>query len=114
MIEYFWEYEYKFGEFLQKIFPNTYKRKYSMTGNGIYNLIIVNEKVYEVKLSQTTSMLEDNNKLTTDNLKNKIIQNIINNLNEDTKYTVNNGKVTFKLGKFVAKVEVIKKVKMPE
>ena len=76
VIEYFWEYEYKFGEFLQKIFPNTYKRKYSMTGNGIYNLIIVNDKVYEVKLSQATSMLEDNNKLTTDSLKNKIINSI--------------------------------------
>ena len=45
MIEYFWEYDYKFGEFLQKIFPNTYKRKYSMTGNGIYNLILVKDKI---------------------------------------------------------------------
>ena len=60
MVEYFWEYGYKFGEFLKKNFPNTYKRKYSMTGNGIYNLIIVNGKIYEVKFTQTTRMLEDN------------------------------------------------------
>ena len=112
MVEYFWEYDYKFGEFLKKIFPNTYKRKYSMTGNGIYNLILVNDKIYEVKLSQTNSMLIDNNLLTTDKMKNKIIENIIDNLKSS--YTVNNGKVTFKLGKFIAKVEVIKKVKMPE
>lgn len=112
MVEYFWEYDYKFGEFLKKIFPNTYKRKYSMTGNGIYNLILVNDKIYEVKLSQTNSMLVDNNLLTTDKMKNKIIENIIDNLKSN--YTVNNGKVTFKLGKFIAKVEVIKKVKMPE
>lgn len=112
MIEYFWEYDYKFGEFLKKIFPNTYKRKYSMTGNGIYNLILVNDKIYEVKLSQTNSMLIDNNLLTTDKMKNKIIENIIDNLKSN--YTVNNGKVTFKLGKFIAKIEVIKKVKMPE
>lgn len=112
MVEYFWEYDYKFGEFLKKIFPNTYKRKYSMTGNGIYNLILVNDKIYEVKLSQTNSMLIDNNLLTTDKMKNKIIENIIDNLKSN--YTVNNGKVTFKLGKFIAKVEVIKKVKMPE
>ena len=112
MVEYFWEYDYKFGEFLKKIFPNTYRRKYSMTGNGIYNLILVNDKIYEVKLSQTNSMLVDNNLLTTDKMKNKIIENIIDNLKSN--YTVNNGKVTFKLGKFIAKVEVIKKVKMPE
>ena len=112
MVEYFWEYDYKFGEFLKKIFPNTYKRKYSMTGNGIYNLILVNNKIYEVKLSQTNSMLIDNNLLTTDKMKNKIIENITDNLKSN--YTVNNGKVTFKLGKFIAKVEVIKKVKMPE
>ena len=83
-----------------------------MTGNGIYNLILVNDKIYEVKLSQTNSMLVDNNLLTTDKMKNKIIENIIDNLKSN--YTVNNGKVTFKLGKFIAKVEVIKKVKMPE
>ena len=41
-VDYFWEYDYKFGEFLKKIFPNTYQRKYSMTGNGIYNLVLVN------------------------------------------------------------------------
>ena len=110
MIEYFWEYDYKFGEFLKKIFPNTYKRKYSMAGNGIYNLILVNDKIYEVKFSETKAMLEDNNKLTTDALKNKII----NNFKEGTIYAVNNGKLTFQLGKFIAKVEVIKKVRMPE
>ena len=114
MIEYFWEYDYKFGEFLKKIFPNTYKRKYSMAGNGIYNLILINDKIYEVKFSETKAMLEDNNKLTTDALKNKIINNIINNFKEGTIYAVNNGKLTFQLGKFIAKVEVIKKVRMPE
>ena len=108
MVDYFWEYEYKFGEFLKKIFPNTYKRKFSMTGNGIYNLIIIQE----VKFSQTTKLIEDNNVLTKDKIKNKIIENITNNLKNN--YTVNNGKITFKLGKFIAKIEIIKKLKMPE
>ena len=58
--------------------------------------------------------MTDNNQLTKDALKNKIIQNIINNFKEGTKLTVNNGKVTFKLGNFIAKVEVIKKLKMPQ
>lgn len=112
MVEYFWEYDYKFGQFLQKIFPNTYKRKYSMSGNGIYNLILVQDKIYEVKLSQTTSMLSDNSTLTTDKLKNKIIQNIVDNMKNQP--NINNGKLTFKLGAFTAKVEVVKKMKMPE
>lgn len=112
MVDYFWEYEYKFGEFLKKIFPNTYKRKFSMTGNGIYNLIIIQDKIYEVKFSQTTKLIEDNGVLTKDKIKNKIIENITNNLKNN--YTVNNGKITFKLGKFIAKIEIIKKLKMPE
>lgn len=112
MVDYFWEYEYKFGEFLKKIFPNTYKRKFSMTGNGIYNLIIIQDKIYEVKFSQTTKLIEDNSALTKDKIKNKIIENITNNLKNN--YTVNNGKITFKLGKFIAKIEIIKKLKMPE
>lgn len=112
MKQYFWEYQYPFGEFLNKIFPNTYKRKYSMTGNGIYNLVLVHDKIYEVKMSEVKSLLVDNNLLTTDKLKNKIINNICDNLKSN--YTVNNGKITFKLGNFIAKVEVIKKLKMPE
>ena len=112
MVDYFWEYEYKFGEFLKKIFPNTYKRKFSMTGNGIYNLIIIQDKIYEVKFSQTTKLIEDNGVLTKDKIKNKIIENITNNLKNN--YTINNGKITFKLGKFIAKIEIIKKLKMPE
>lgn len=112
MVEYFWEYDYKFGQFLQRIFPNTYKRKYSMAGNGIYNLILVQNKIYEIKLSQTNSMVSDNGLLTTDKLKNKIIQNIIDNMKSQP--NINNGKLTFKLGAFTAKVEVVKKMKMPE
>lgn len=112
MKQYFWEYQYPFGEFLNKIFPNTYKRKYSMTGNGIYNLVLVQDKIYEIKMSEVKSLLADNNLLTTDKLKNKIIDNICNNLKSN--YTINNGKITFKLGNFIAKVEVIKKLKMPE
>lgn len=114
MKEYFWEYEYPFTEFIKKIFPKTYKRKYSLTWNGIYDLILVQDKIYQVKLTHTTKMLEDNGTLTTDKLKNKIIQNILNNFKEGTKVSVNNGKITFELGQFIAKVEIIKKVKMPE
>lgn len=111
MIQYFWEYQGKFSSFLQQNFPKTYKRKFSMTGEGIYNLILINDKIYDIKLTETKNMLEDNNKLTTDALKNKIINHILNNLKSD--YTVNNGKITFHLGNFIAKIEIVKKMKMP-
>ena len=65
-----------------------------------------------MKFSQTTKLIEDNSALTKDKIKNKIIENITNNLKNN--YTVNNGKITFKLGKFIAKIEIIKKLKMPE
>ena len=112
MIQYFWEYNEKFANFLRTKFPNTYKQKFSMVGNGIYNLILIGDKVYEVKFSQTTNMLENNNKMTTDIVKNKIINHICQNLKNN--YSLNNGKITFKLNNWIAKVEVIKKTKMPE
>lgn len=114
MIEYFWEYEYPFAKYLMKIFPKTYKRKYGIQDTGIYNLVLVNDKIYDVKFTEARTMIENNDKLTTDALKNKIIQNIIDNFKEGTKYTVNNGKITFKVGKYIAKVEVIKKMRMPQ
>ena len=56
--EYFWEYEYPFGEdFLKNIFEDNYKRKYSLVGDGIFNLVFYNDKIYSVSLKQGTSML---------------------------------------------------------
>ena len=75
-------------------------------------MILIGDKVYEVKFSQTTNMLENNNKMTTDIVKNKIINHICQNLKNN--YSLNNGKITFKLNNWIAKVEVIKKTKMPE
>ena len=39
-VDYFWAYDYAFGEFfLKELFGDNYKRKYSMDGTGIYNLV---------------------------------------------------------------------------
>lgn len=114
MKEYFWEYEYPFATFLKGIFPKTFKRKYGIKDSGIYNLILVNDKIYDVTFKQAKTMLEDNGTLTTEKLKNKIIQNILDNLKENAVYTVNNGKITLKVDNYIAKIEVIKKTRMPE
>ena len=51
--ENFWEYEWPFGELLQETFPEgSYRRKFSMTGHGIYNLItlMMVRKLFAMKL----------------------------------------------------------------
>ena len=83
-----------------------------MTGNGIYDLVCIQDKVYHVKFSEAKEMVSDNGVLTTDAIKNKIIENVCANLK--SKYSINSGKITFKMGKWIAKVEIIKKVRMPE
>jgi len=114
MVEYFWETEYKFGEFLKKIFgEEIYKRKYSLEGNGIYNLLYLNNKIYEVKYNQgKTHVTPDNHKFTDD--KEYIINMIANNLKSDI-YYISGGKfITFPVGSWIGKVEVIKKLKEPK
>lgn len=113
--EYFWETEYKFGEFLKEIFKDQYKRKYSLNGNGIFNLLFINNKVYEVSYKQTKTKLQnDNHKFTDD--KEYIIKTIVDNLKCDKEdIVVNGGKfITFPVGKWIAKVEIVKKLRIPD
>ena len=110
-LEYFWETNYRFGEFLKKIFP-TYRRKFSLTGNGIYNLISYNGKLYEVKYNQAkTKLIADNHAI--DAEKGYIISQITKNLKTQD-VTISGGKfITFPVGSWLAKVEIIKKLKEP-
>lgn len=110
--ENFWETEYPFAKFLKSIFPN-YKRKYSLDGNGIFNLVTINNKLYEIKYTKTMQMgINDNHTLDTD--KKFIIETIINNLKTNKEVAVFGGKyITFYVGNFIAKVEIIKKLKIP-
>ena len=111
-LEYFWETEYKFGEFLKSIFGDAYRRKYSLTGNGIYNLISYNGKLYEVKYNQAkTKLVADNHAI--DAEKGYIINQITKNLKTQD-VTISGGKfITFPVGPWLAKVEIIKKLKEP-
>ena len=117
-VEYFWEYNYPFGEtFLKEIFPIEYKRKYSLLGEGIFNLIYMNNKVYEAKFTEAKKMAVADGKLAArDDTKNVIVSKICDKLKEyNIEYTINSGKyITFKLGSYIAKIEVIKKMKEPE
>lgn len=117
-VTYFWEYNYPFGEvFLKNIFGDKYKRHYSLGGDGILNLIFIDDKIYEIDFKKATKMLiADGKKAARDNIKNDIIYLICEELgNNNIEYTVNSGKyITFKLNGYIAKIEVIKKLKMPQ
>ncbi len=111
-VDYFWEYKYPFGVyFIKELFTNEYKRKYSLEGNGIYDLLYTDKGIYELKFSKTLKMLVEDNELTRDVKKNEILKIIKQNLPDSTS---SKGKyITFKLGDFIGKIEIIKKIKEP-
>jgi hypothetical protein len=112
--EYFWETHYPFAMYLKKIFPNEYKRKYSLEGNGIYNLLYIGKNIYEIKYTETKNMATGNAKVATDANKQMIIDTIVNNFNNGTKYSITDGKfITFPIAQFFAKLEIIKKMREP-
>ena len=114
IIEYFWELEYPFFLLLKKIFQEKCKRKYSLNGNGIFNLIYLDGKCYEVKFSQAKKMLENDNRTYSDKNKELIIKSIIENFKNIKEYSINSGKyITFTIGDWIGKIEVIKKIKEP-
>ena len=116
-VDYFWEFEYPFGEvFLKEIFQDSYKRKYSMVGEGIFNLVFLEDKIYDISFKKTNSfMLNDGKFALRDKVKYYIVQKIVESLEkENVKYTVNSGKyITFEIqNNYIAKVEIVKKKKM--
>ena len=118
-VDYFWEFEYPFGEvFLKEIFQDSYKRKYSMVGEGIFNLVFLEDKIYDISFKKTNSfMLNDGKSALRDKGKDYIVQKIVEALEkENVKYTVNSGKyITFEIqNNYIAKVEIVKKTKMPQ
>lgn len=115
--EYFWEYDYPFGEFLRESLPaGSYHRKFSMTGNGIYNLVTLDGKLYDVSLKSATKLLpNDGKKAFRDTTKDKLIDLLKDKLSQlGVNCTVNSGKfITFELFDFIAKLEIVKKTTEP-
>lgn len=115
--QYFWEYDYPFGEFLRESLPaGSYRRKFSMTGNGIYNLVTLDGKLYDVTLKSATKLLlNDGKKAFRDTTKDKLIDLLKDKLSQlGVKCTVNSGKfITFELFDFIAKLEIVKKTTEP-
>ena len=115
--QYFWEYEWPFSEFLRESLPEgSYRHKFSMTGNGIYNLVTLDDKLYDITIKSTTKLLpNDDKKAFRDTTKDKLIDLLKDKLSQlGINCTVNSGKfITFKLFGFVAKLEIVKKTTEP-
>lgn len=112
---YFWETEYKFGKFLEKCFGDTFKRKYSLEGNGIFNLLYIDNHIYEIKYKQAKTLAATDNKSISDKNKKFIIDTITTNLKEGTEYSVVGGKfIYFPVAQFIGQIEIIKKLKEPK
>ena len=113
------DYDYAFGhDFLKPIFgEDKYMRKYSMSGDGIYNLLLIDNKIYDLKLKEAKSMLvEDHKKAYRDTTKDYIVENIKNALTaRGIESTSNSGKlISFKNNNIIFSIEITKKVSMPE
>lgn len=115
--QYFWEYEWPFSEFLRESLPEgSYRHKFSMVGNGIYNLVTLDDKLYDISLKSATKLLpNDGKKAFRDTTKDKLIDLLKDKLSQlGINCTVNNGKfITFELFGFVAKLEIVKKTTEP-
>ncbi len=112
-VDYFWEYDYAFGEyFLKELFGDNYKRKYSMEGNGIYNLVYgIDGKIYDLKLTQAKKMVEGDELLSRNSYQCMMADLLVENL---PNATVSKKKIiTFPLGDTIAKIEITKKMKEP-
>ena len=112
-VDYFWEYDYTFGEyFLKELFGDNYKRKYSMEGNGIYNLVYgTDSKIYDLKLTQAKKMVEGDELLSRNSYQCMMADLLVENL---PNATVSKKKIiTFPLGDTIAKIEITKKMKEP-
>lgn len=87
-----------------------------MTGNGIYNLVALDGKLYDVTLKSATKLLpNDGKKAFRDTTKDKLIDLLKDKLSQlGVKCTVNSGKfITFELFDFIAKLEIVKKTTEP-
>ena len=112
-------YDYAFGhDFLASVFgEKAYMRKYSLGGDGIYNLLLIEDKIYDLKLKEVKSMVvDDHQKAYRDTTKDYIVEHIVAKLAENgINAATNKGKlITFKSNDKIFSVEITKKTSMPQ
>ena len=126
-IEYFYETEKPFEDFLQKIFGDKFKKKYSLTGNGIYYLLFIDGGIYEIEYKQArghvgtkiTDRTDINNYPDCGSarfggpVKQTILYSIGYNLNTDEVYA-KSAEMSFPVHSWIAKIKIVKKTSEPQ
>ena len=111
-------YEYHFvDKVLKEIFGKRQMiKRYSLAGEGIFNLLYIDNYIYEFRLKEIKSLpVNDGKKAFRDADKDIIVEEITKALkNKNIEYTVNSGKfITFKYNNFIFKIEIVKKAAIP-
>lgn len=111
-------YEYHFvNEFLKDIFGERQMiRRYSLGAEGIFNLLYIDNCIYEFRLKEIKTLpISDKKKAFRDAKKDEIIDTITKALTENNfEFAVTNGKfISFKDRTYLIQIEIIKKIKEP-
>lgn len=104
------EFELKFPKKIgEKI---SYRRRFSLGGNGVYNLFYLNNNIYELKMSKCKSLGVASNKAV-DAGKSTIIEEILSNIPSQYIKSIDGAKIycVFPFGN--VKIEIIKKLREP-
>ena len=115
-VDYFWEYDYAFGEvFLKGLFGENYIHKYSLVGEGIYHLVKSEGKLYDVRFKEVKKMVVDDGRKAYEDATKDLIVSAIRSAITDRPVATEQGKfITFPLDRYIARIEVVKKKSMPD
>lgn len=115
--DWFDSYEYHFVEYLKDIFGNRKMiRRYSLGGEGIFNLLYTDNGIYQFKFKQISTLpISDGVLAVRDNKKNEVIDQVAKSLEENgITYSVTGGKfLNVKDSNFITQIELIKKRSEP-
>ena len=111
-------YEYHFvDKVLKEIFGKRQMiKRYSLAGEGIFNLLYIDNYIYEFRFKEIKSLpVSDGKKAFRDAKKDEVIDAVTETLNKyNLDFAVTGGKfISFKDRKYLIQIEIVKKTKEP-
>ena len=111
-------YEYHFiDEILKEIFGKKQMiKRYSLAGEGLFNLLYIDNYIYEFKFKKIKSLpVSDGKKAFRDAKKDEIIDAVTATLKRyNLDFSITNGKfISFKDREYLIQIEIVKKIKEP-
>ena len=111
-------YEY---HFIDKVLKDIFGKKqmikrYSLAGEGIFNLLYINNNIYEFKFKEIKSLpVSDGKKAFRDTKKDEVINAVAATLSKyNLDFVITDGKfISFKDRNYLVQMEIVKKIKEP-